>query len=181
MSNRRLPAALATAVAVLVLGGLPGIAAGKDAGEHTPLPAPPAFADRALRAYFGEAGSDDARGPFHERMSAVLAAPDGGTKEQARAWDIGEGRVLQAGCRQDGCAEKGAVVYDSATQSALVAGVLRMGCGDAEPAPAGCAPTSTLTVFMSATRPAPFQALAAIDSWADARAPGAARELRTLP
>ena len=182
MTHRTCVRSSAVLVALLVSGGLAGVAAAQTDGDgHEPMRAPPSYAEQALRDYFGDAGADDARGPIHERMSAVLAAADGTADTQERARDIGGGRILQTGCRRDGCAEKGAVVYEDGTRSALVAGVLRVACGDAIPPPAGCAPTSTLTLFMSSSSPAPFQALTAIDDWADATAPGATREIRTLP
>jgi len=142
----------------------------------------PDYSAAALTAFFGDARGAYLHqdGPVRAQMGAALGIPDGGDGKATRAWDLGDGRVLHTGCRQHSCMEKGAVVYDTATRAVLAAGMLHTRCAERAPAIAGCAQQPVLTVFLSATRAAPFQALSAIDDWADEKSPGAEREVRTL-
>jgi len=142
----------------------------------------PEFAADAMRAFFGDARAAYlyAERPVLEQMWKVLGIPDGGDGRATWAWDTGNGHVLHIGCRQHSCMEKGAVIYDTATRAVLAAGMLRFRCAET-PSPVGCAHHPVLTIFVSESRPAPSEALASIQDWADAKSPGAEREVRTLP
>jgi|GEM_PF-1318960 len=142
----------------------------------------PEFAADAMRAFFGDARAAylyDERSLL-EQMWTVLGIPDDEDRRATRARDIDGGRVLHIGCRQHSCMEKGAVLYDMATREVLGAGMLRFRCAET-PSPVGCAHRPVLTIFVSESKPAPPEVLASIESWADARSPGAERELRALP
>jgi len=143
----------------------------------------PEFASDAMAAFFGDARAAYlySDGSVLAQMWEVLGIPDGDDQRATRAWDLGGGRVLHAGCRQHSCMEKGAVVYDAETRTVLAAGMLRFRCAETTPSRVGCSRQPILTTFVSAGRPAPSGALATIEQWADAKSPDAEREMRTLP
>ncbi|MCD9028143.1 hypothetical protein LDO26_07960 [Luteimonas sp. BDR2-5] len=169
---------VAAALLAACVASLPVSAMAQDAAGNAHRQAP-AFAGQAQQAFFGDARAAylHAEGPLLQQMGAVLGIPDM-DRHATRTRDLGDGLLLHTGCRQHSCTEKGAVVYDTAAEVVVVAGMIHFNCA---PQPAGCAREPTLTVFTSSQRSVPLPALVAIDEWAEDKVPGIARDLRNLP
>ncbi|WP_143703897.1 MULTISPECIES: hypothetical protein [Luteimonas] len=169
-----LAAALACGAAVL-----PAVASAQAASSAAAHARTPTADDPALRAFFGNArvAGGDAADTLLARMVGAMATPaDGDPASRARA--VGDGLVLQTGCRERACDEAGAVVYDADAGVVLVAGLIHRNCGAAT---TSCDGTPTLTVFHSSRRQAPMPALVALDDWAEAQVPDIARTMQPLP
>ncbi len=170
-----LVAALATAA---VAGPVAVIA--QDAPSRSAAAAAPAFAVKALDAFFGAARASyfGTEGPLRAQVISALAVADSSAGASPRARDIGGGLILRTGCGRLSCEQAGAVVYDTTAQTVVVAGLIHSACNAAG---ADCSGAPTLTVFTSSRHPVPLPAFVALDGWAEAKVPDIDRDMRTLP